>query len=192
MHPAIIVVDMLKDSFNMDHPLAITKEAIPIIPRINHLLQEARSLDVPVLFACDSFLPDDFIFKGRMRPHSLRGTKGAEIIDELDRWEEDVVLPKRRFSAFFKTDLDQTLRTWGIDTVAIAGIATNVCVLATAMDALCHDFCAFLLQDCCAAHKKDVHDFTVETWRKFALYPLARAITSDEFLTELKAVRGTP
>jgi nicotinamidase/pyrazinamidase len=186
MRSAIIIVDMLKDSFPEENQFPITQEAKPIIPRINHLLQRGRQLGIPIIFACDSFLPDDFIFKGRMGPHSLRGTKGAEVTDHLEVGEGDVILPKRRFSAFFKTDLDQTLRTWHCDTVAVGGIATNVCVFMTAMDALCHDFKSILLEDCCAAHKREVHETTIENHRKFALYPLFRIMTSEEFLREVE------
>jgi nicotinamidase-related amidase len=186
MRPAIIIVDMVKDSFREEHQLPITQEAQPIIPRINHLLQQGRALGIPIIFACDSFLPDDFIFKGRMNPHSLRGTEGAEVTDQLEVQEGDIILPKRRFSAFFKTDLDQTLRTWHVDTVAVAGITTNVCVLMTAMDALCHDFSAILLEDCSAAHKREVHKTTIENYRKFALYPLFRIMTAEEFLEEVE------
>ena len=188
MRPAIIIVDMLKDSFREEHQLPITKEAKPIIPRINRLLKRARELGIPIIFACDSFLPEDFIFRGKMKPHSLRGTEGAEVIDELDKEEGDVILPKRRFSAFFKTDLDQTLRTWAVDTVAVGGIATNVCVLMTAMDALCHDFASIILEDCCAAHKREVHETTLDNYRKFPLYPLFRIMTSKEFLREVEAL----
>ena len=184
MRPAIIIVDMVKDTFREQDQFPITREAQPIIPRINHLLQRGRELGIPIIFACDSFLPDDFIFKGRMNPHSLRGTDGSEVTDLLNVGEGDVILPKRRFSAFFKTDLDQTLRTWHCDTVVVGGIATNVCVLMTAMDALCHDFSTILLEDCCAAHKREVHETTIENYRKFALYPLFQIMTSEEFLHE--------
>jgi len=193
MRSAIIIVDMVKDNFREEDQFSITREAQPIIPRINHLLQQGRQLDIPIIFACDSFLPDDFIFKGKMNPHSLRGTEGSEVTDHLKVGEGDVILPKRRFSAFFKTDLDQTLRTWHCDTVAVGGIATNVCVLMTAMDALCHDFKSILLEDCCAAHKREVHETTVENYRKFALDPLFRIMTSDEFLHEAEtATREQP
>jgi nicotinamidase-related amidase len=184
MRPAIIIIDMVKDSFREEHQLPITKEAQPIIPRINYLLQQGRALGIPIIFANDSFLPEDFIFKGKMKPHSIRGTEGAEVTDLLNLVEGDVILPKRRFSAFFKTDLDQTLRTWHCDTVVIGGITTNVCVLMTAMDALCHDFSAILLEDCCAAHKREVHETTIENYRSFALYPLFRIMTAEEFLRE--------
>lgn len=186
MRPAIIIVDMVKDSFRKEQQLPITQEAQPIIPRINYLLQQGRTLGIPIIFACDSFLPEDFIFKGKMKPHSLRGTDGSEVTDLLIVGEGDVILPKRRFSAFFKTDLDQTLRTWNIDAVAIVGITTNVCVLMTAMDALCHDFSAILLEDCCAAHKREVHETTIENYRTFALYPLFRIMTAEEFLQEVE------
>lgn len=185
MRPAIIIIDMVKDNFQEVRRLPITREARPLIPRINRLLKRGRGLEIPVIFACDSFLPDDFIFKGKMKPHSLRGTEGAEVINELEREEGDLVVPKRRFSAFFKTDLDQTLRTWGVDTVAIGGITTNVCVLMTAIDALCHDFSSIILEDCCAAHKREVHESTVDNYRQFALYPLFRIMTSEEFLREI-------
>lgn len=184
MRPAIIIVDMLKDTFHEEYQLPITREARPIVPRVNHLLQRGRELGIPIIFACDSFLPDDFIFKGKMKPHSLRGTDGSEVTDLLTVEEGDVILPKRRFSAFFKTDLDQTLRTWHCDTVAVGGLTTNVCVLMTAMDALSHDFCTILLEDCCAAHKREVHETTIENYRKFALYPLFRIMTAEEFLRE--------
>ena len=184
MRPVIIIIDMVKDSFREEHQLPITQEAQPLIPRINHLLQQGRGLGIPIIFACDSFLPDDFIFRGKMKHHSIRGTEGAEVTDLLEVQEGDIILPKRRFSAFFKTDLDQTLRTWNCDTVVVGGISTNVCVLMTAMDALCYDFSAILLEDCSAAHKREVHETTIENYRKFALYPLFRIMTAEEFLYE--------
>jgi len=50
------------------------------------------------------------------------------LIDEFEAHSEDIILPKRRFSAFFKTDLDITLRTLEVDTIALAGINTDACV----------------------------------------------------------------
>lgn len=188
MRPAVIIVDMVKDNLDPKYPIA--KEAELIIPNINKLLDAVRGYGVPVIFACDSFLPEDFIFKGRLKPHSLRGTEGAMVTEKLHIRPGDHFLPKRRFSAFFKTDLDQTLRTWGVDTVAVGGITTNVCVLMTVMDAICHDFKVVWLEDCCAAHKKEVHEATLELYRNSALWPLLRVMTSQEFLAELKKEKG--
>jgi len=182
MKPAIIVVDMLQDNFREEAHLSITTEASRIVPIIKKLLDHGRRRAWPIIFACDSFLEGDFIFRGRMKPHSLRGTKGARVIEDLNPLATDMVVEKRRFSAFFKTDLDQTLRTLGVDTVVVAGISTHVCVLMTAMDALSHDFHSVIIDDCCAAHKREVHRAVLELYRNFALYPLLRILSLEEFL----------
>ena len=116
---AVIIVDMLRDSFEgpSDHPRIRLFRAI--IPTITFLLDKARKLGGIVVFANDSYFEKDFLFRGKMPPHALRGSKGAEVIDEISIQPEDIVLPKRRFSAFFRTDLDITLRTLGIDTIAV-------------------------------------------------------------------------
>lgn len=184
MKPAIIVVDMLKDTFKEGSRWPITEEARKIIPTLQRLLTEGRKRGYPIIFACDSFLKEDFIFKGRMKPRSLRGTEEAEVIDELKPEPTDMVLPKRRFSAFFKTDLDQTLRTWGIDTIVVTGITTECCVLTTAMDGLCHDFSVIILEDGCASRSRDIHEGCLNLYREFALYPLLRIMTLETFLKE--------
>jgi nicotinamidase-related amidase len=184
MNPAIIVVDMLKDNFKREANLPITSEALRIIPNIKKLLDHGRRTAWPIIFSCDSFLEGDFIFQGRMKPHSIRGTKGAEVIQDLNPMATEMVLEKRRFSAFFKTDLDQTLRTLTVDTVVVAGISTQVCVLMTAMDALSHDFHSIIVEDCCAAHKQEVHRAALDLYRNSALYPLLRILSLEDFLRE--------
>ena len=120
-----------------------------------------------------------------MKVHALRGTQGAEVIDDLKPEPKDIILPKRRFSAFFKTDLDQTLRMLGVDTIVVTGITTEVCVLMTVMDGLSHDFSVILLEDCSASRKKEFHQGCLSLYRDFALYPLLRIMTLDEFLKEV-------
>jgi nicotinamidase/pyrazinamidase len=93
-------------------------------------------------------------------------------------------LEKRRFSAFFKTDLDQTLRTLDIDTVAVCGINTHFCVLATAFDAFCNDFFTIILEDLSAAYKKEIHENCVDAYRRSAVYPILRVMKAEEFLKE--------
>jgi nicotinamidase-related amidase len=187
MKPAIIVVDMLKDNLKESSRNPYFQEGRAIIPNLQKLLEESRKRQFPIIFACDSFLKDDFIFKGRMKVHSLRGTKGAEVVDDLKPEPIDIILPKRRFSAFFKTDLDQTLRVLGVDTIVVTGITTEVCVLMTVMDGLSHDFSAILLEDCSSSRKKEFHQECLNLYRDFALYPLLRIMTLDEFIKEVSS-----
>jgi nicotinamidase-related amidase len=119
-----------------------------------------------------------------MKVHSIRGTKGAEVVDDLKPELTDIVLPKRRFSAFFKTDLDQTLRVLGVDTIVVSGITTEVCVLMTAMDGLCHDFSAIILEDCTTSRNREFHQGCLNLYRDFALYPLLKIMMLEDFLKE--------
>lgn len=187
MKPAIIVVDMLNDNFKESPRNPYLQEGKAIIPNLQRLLEEGRKRAFPIVFACDSFLEGDFIFKGRMKAHALRGTQGAEVVDDLKPERKDIILPKRRFSAFFKTDLDQTLRMLGVDTIVVTGINTEVCVLMTAMDGLSHDFSVILLENCSASRKKEFHQGCLNLYRDFALYPLLRIMTLDEFIKEVSS-----
>jgi nicotinamidase-related amidase len=182
MKPAIVVVDMLKDSFKGKDSSSI-EEYLKIVPKIRELLGKVRTLNFPIIFACDSYLENDFIFKGK-RAFSVRGTEGAEVIEELKPERKDEILPKRRFSAFFKTDLDQTLRLLGVDTVVITGINTQVCVFATAIDSVCNDFDTIVLEDCSASRNREIHQGSIEILREGGLFPLIRVMSSEEFLKE--------
>jgi len=183
MKPAILVVDMLKDAFKAKTPISI-EEYLKIVPRIKELIQQARARAIPVVFACDSFLENDFFFQGN-RGYCLRGSQGAEVIDELKPEAEDVVMPKRRFSAFFKTFLDQALRNDGVDTVVITGINTEVCVYSTALDAVAHDFYAIVLEDCSASRNRKAHEECIDVLSQSRLFPVLRVMSSNEFLDKV-------
>jgi nicotinamidase-related amidase len=183
--PALLIIDMVKDNFIDERNLPITPLARQIVDPINRLSSSFRSRGWPVVFSTDAFHKQDFMFKSKMTPHSLAGTKGAEVIDELDRKDEDLWLPKPRFSAFFKTELEDWLRKRKTTLCAVAGIATNFCVLTTVMDAICHDFKAVLLENCTTAFTQSLHEQTLGIYRRNPLYPLLKISTSTELLKEL-------
>jgi nicotinamidase/pyrazinamidase len=185
--PALLVIDMVKDNFATDRPLPITQHALKIIAPINDLIASFRSHDWPVVFSTDAFQESDFIFKSRMPLHSLAGTEGADVIDELSRTEEDLWLPKPRFSAFFNTSLASTLKDQQVTLCAVAGIATNFCVLTTCLDAVCNDFKAVLLSDCSAAMHRQLHDNVIATYERNPLQPLFEVARSRELIQALGA-----
>lgn len=182
---ALIVVDMAKDNVNTRGHGAMDVEAAKIVPTILALTRGFRKSGNRVVFACDSFMENDFIFGGRMKAHAIRGTGGDHPIDELEMQPGDLFLPKRRMSAFYKTDLDQTLRTWGVHTAVICGIVTNVCVLLTALDAIQNDFRGVLVSDACACHRPELHEMTLASYEKFILYPLFRIMPASEITAEV-------
>lgn len=177
--PALLIIDMVKDNFDPDHPLPITPLALRIIEPINALITVFRKQDWPVIFATDAYHEQDFIFSGRLKPHSLAGTRGAEIAEGLDyRPETDNWLAKPRFSAFFRTGLEKDLHENNVTLCAVAGITTSFCVLATVMDALCHDFRVVLLEDCTAAYPDGNHEKILSVYRRNPLEPLLRVASS--------------
>lgn len=183
--PAFLIVDMVKDNFDEGKKLPITPLARKLIPPINELIQVFRNRDWPVVFPTDAFHADDFIFRGKMNPHSLEGTEGAEIVDELDFGPEDLRLRKPVFSAFFKTRLDQWLRSREVTLCAVAGISTHFCVLTTMFDAISHGFKAVLLEDCTAAFNETIHRQVLDVYRRNPLYPLLKVTTSQKLTHEL-------
>lgn len=183
--PALLIIDMVKDNFNEDKKIPITPLAKELIGPIDRLTQTFREKGWPVVFSTDAFSKEDFIFKGKMKPHSLAGTTGAEVIDELVRTDGDHWVPKPRFSAFFRTGLEKWLKERGVTLCAVSGITTNFCVLTTALDAVCSDFKAVILENCTTAVSQDIHKQTLGIYRRNALYPLFRIMSSAQLLFEL-------
>lgn len=147
---AIIVVDLQKDNTGR-----FSRE---IVPRVRQLLREGRARGIPVIFACDSRYPDDFIFKSGHPLSTIRGTEGVKVIDELEPQPADLIVEKRMLSAFFGTDLDFTLRQKGIRTLIVAGVATWACVLKTVLDACEMGYEVMVPADCCASPAPEGHD----------------------------------
>lgn len=78
---------------------------------------------------------------------TIRGTWGAEIVSELKPEEDDIIVEKQRYSAFFGTNLDMILRTFNIKYLIFVGVFTNICVEATIRDAFYLDYFSVLVSD---------------------------------------------
>jgi nicotinamidase-related amidase len=81
-------------------------------------------------------------------PHALEGTGGAELIPELEPSSSNLAITsRRRYSAFFQTDLDPLLRSLAIKILIMAGVSTDVFILATASDAHARDYCVVVVKE---------------------------------------------
>ena len=76
-----------------------------------------------------------------------RGTWDYELVDELKPQPGDIVLHKTRYSGFFNSQLDSTLRSRGIRNIVVVGIATNVCVESTLRDGFFLEYFGIVLED---------------------------------------------
>lgn len=129
---AILVIDMLNDfvtgALKCDRGLAI-------VPQTAKLLKEARKKNIPVIFCNDAHLKNIDHELKLWGDHAIAGTPGAEVIPELELCEKDYVVPKRRYSGFFRTDLELLLKELGVNTVIMTGLHTHMCVRHTSADA---------------------------------------------------------
>lgn len=127
-------------------------------------LRDALPATARTVLTMQVYEPDGSDDLGRMhqlRPAALarsttgapvrRGSWGADIIPALAPRASDVVVGKRRFDAFFNTELDTLLRCWGIRTVILAGVVAEVCVESTARAAYMRDYDVILARDCIGA-----------------------------------------
>lgn len=87
----------------------------------------------------------------------------TEIAAELGPEPGDVVITKRQWGAFYGTELDLQLRRRGVDTILLAGVATNIGVESTARDAFERGYQQVFVEDAMAARDPDAHAHTVRT-----------------------------
>jgi ureidoacrylate peracid hydrolase len=85
---------------------------------------------------------------GRESRILIRDTWNTDIVAELPPEKDDIVIYKHRFSGFYETALDSTLKEHGIKHLVVTGCTTSVCVEATVRDAMFRDYSCVLLTDC--------------------------------------------
>ena len=131
---AVLVVDMLNDfvtgALTCDRGKAI-------VPATARLLDAARAAGVPVIFCNDAHIKGIDRELKLWGDHAIAGTPGAQVIPELKVSESDYIVPKRRYSGFFQTDLDILLKELGVKTVIMTGLHAHMCVRHTSADAYC-------------------------------------------------------
>jgi nicotinamidase/pyrazinamidase len=134
MSSALIVVDM-QNGFLRQGNLASADNATALEPVVGEV---AAAVDAGqwVIFTADTHEVDDNEF-AVFPPHCVRGTKEAELVDELAGFlDRDLtyLLRKRRYSAMFETELEGLLSRHAIDHARICGVCTDICVLHTTAD----------------------------------------------------------
>jgi nicotinamidase/pyrazinamidase len=130
----LLIADMISDFVDPSGKLYVPGIEV-IVPSIAALIAEARDTGVPVIFVNDAHDPDDEEFK-LWGPHAIAGTPGTEVVELLAPAEGDYVLNKKRYSAFYGTELDELLRKLGTGHIVITGTVTNICVMVSAIEAL--------------------------------------------------------
>ncbi len=149
---------MLNDFVLEGAPLEVP-DTRKIIPIIKNEIASARLSGKPVIYICDDHEPEDKEFKKFGWPaHAVKGTRGAEVVNELRPGTEDIVIRKTTYSGFYGTNLDETLKRHGIDSLRLTGDVTHICILFTASDAVLRDYAVTVVEDGVAGLNREDHD----------------------------------
>ena len=172
----LMVIDMQND-FVLEGAIMEVEEAKKQVPRIQKLIAKCRELSIPVIYTIqetdDVFCPLEVASIPKLKDAGMRkGSDGQKVINDLAPLESDMIIKKRRFSAFYQTDLDIILRNIRgrenpVDTIIISGTVTNICCESTARDAFYRDYKVVFGTDICSAHTPKAHAATLENMEIF-------------------------
>ena len=164
MTKAVLVVDMLRGFLEEGYPLYCGARARRIIPNVQALLEQELTKGSTIFFLCDHHAPGDPEFK-TLPPHCIEGTTEAEVIPELARYQGEVI-PKRTFSSFFDTSLDEKLSQLRPEKLIVCGVCTHICVLYAVADARIRGYEVEVPVDCVASFDEKAHHFALEYMEK--------------------------
>jgi nicotinamidase/pyrazinamidase len=158
---ALIVADMLNDFIDPKGALYVGDQARKLIPFIQDKIAEARAQGEPVVFLCDTHGEADHPEFKMFKPHGVPGTWGAAIIPELAPQAPDYRVEKPRYSGFYNTDLEEILTKEQVDTVAMTGVLTSICILQTVLEAFHRGFQTVVYRDGVADIDPEAHAFAL-------------------------------
>jgi len=159
--PALIVIDMVNDFLGLWEPAARER----LVHSTNEVVRLMRQCGHPVIWVRQEFEPDLQDAFREMKTKGIRitikGTEGCQIASDLETALGDPVVIKKRYSAFFETNLDELLRQIKPDALILAGINSHACIRVTAIDAYQRDWEVVLAADCVDSSDREHHDISM-------------------------------
>jgi len=185
-NPVLIVVDIQKGAGPGD-PIPHMCEAGTKIHNARKLIAAAREAQVPVVFIQEvhkrSMVEIGRELDGAEGPHCIEDDPKNDFIEGLDPRPEEFHIKKRRYSAFFGTELEIVLKGYGAETLILFGGLTDVCVHYTAVDAHQHDYRVRVASDAVGGSSQRAHDAALEAIEYLQSEALA---TTDELIAALE------
>ena len=136
----VLIVTDVQEGFTRKGNLA-SPEMTAAIPRIRRIVEREEAVGTPIIFTKDSHVEGDAEFEV-FPPHCIVGTEEHDLVPELRPFEPKAaaVIHKRRYSAFFETELEGALKELQPDEVHMIGVCTDICVLHTTSDLRNRDY----------------------------------------------------
>lgn len=188
MRPAFLLIDLLEDFF-IEPPLSNQRTAL--VRAVNALTDFARAQAFPVIWVRQEFEPDlsDAFLRMREtgRRVTIKGTKGCLLLSDLQQQPGDHEIVKKRYSAFFNTGLAELLRELKSTHLVIAGVNTQACVRATAIDAYQMDYRILFATDAISSYDAEFHRESM----RYLQQSIGDALTNNELKERLTIAAAT-
>jgi nicotinamidase-related amidase len=147
---ALLLVDVIND-LRFPKNEKLVRECGKLGKRIAALKRRCKKAGIPTIYVNDNHGKWRSDFFEVLRHCLLPRAPGRAMVKQLVPGTSDYLVLKPKHSAFYATPLDVLLEYIGVDTVIVAGITTNACVMITASDVYVRDFRLFVPSDCVAA-----------------------------------------
>src|SRR4051812_45441125 len=148
---ALLMIDVINDMEWEDGAL-LYRHALPMAKRLADLKRRAQQEKIPVIYVNDNFGKWRSDFRKTIS-QALRGkTRGAPVIRMLKPGPNDYFVLKPKLSAFYGTPLELLLSYLEVKTLILTGVAANMCILYSVMDANLRDYHIIVPSDCVASN----------------------------------------
>ncbi|WP_445493218.1 isochorismatase family cysteine hydrolase [Niallia sp. 03133] len=147
-HAALLIIDMIND-FNFTYGNTLAAKTLEIATNIYSLKQKCTKEKIPVIYINDHYN----LWKADLEKilSFCQNDKNNEILQRIKPTDRDYFLIKPKHSAFYGTALHTLLQQLNVDTLLLAGIAGNICVLFTANDAYMREYSLIVPENCIAS-----------------------------------------
>ena len=178
MKTALLVTDM-QNSFLRPDGENYYPNALDIVANCRGLLDAARDARAIIVHIADRHRDGFIDFEQKfLPPHCVSGDFNAEYFEGFgpSRAKNEIEVVKRRYSAFFATDLALFLTEQKIDRLLICGVKTNVCIRATVQDAFAHGFEVYVVRDATNSNRPHLATASLEDIERY----FGKLVTTDE------------
>ncbi len=178
MKRALILIDVINDFL---HPQGVNYYPVydEVLVAIRRALALARQAGWMIVHVRESHPPhhcEDFEFE-KLPAHCSDGSQAVQWAEGIDPLEGEYVVHKRRYSAFFETDLNLLLREKGIEQVVVVGVKTHVCVRATVQDAFGWGYRPVVVREAVGSNYTHLHEASLEDIQRY----MGEVISLQEF-----------
>lgn len=163
-HWALLLIDVIND-LSFPQGVNLLRQALPMAKRLKQLRARCEKLCVPVVYVNDNFGRWRSDFRAVIEHCLDADSLGREVTARLLPGERDYFVLKPLHSGFFSTTLDVLLSHLQIDTLILAGMAADICILFTANDAYMRGFNLYVPRDCVAANSETIRRSALKQMR---------------------------